>query len=151
MNRDSGKLRVIQYNVGRSYDVTAQLLRHLEVGTFDVIALQEPWINPRTKTTHNAVKGLFHTVLPTTDKKPRVCLYIHREIDPQKLKVHAYDSGDILSVTIDAQIPIAIHNIYNPRGDKHTRNAEYGGIPSKSVIPIIDQAPSKPQTSTNRL
>lgn len=78
MNRDTTKFRMIQYNVGRRYEVMAKLLRLLETQHVDIIAIQEPWINPHNGNTHNPARNLFHTVLPDTEGRPRVCFYINR-------------------------------------------------------------------------
>jgi ribonuclease HI/exonuclease III len=140
MNRDTTKIKIIQYNVGRRYEATAQLLRHPEAATADVIAIQEPWTTEDHKATHNPVGGLFHAILPQSEKRPRVSLYVHRGIDIGKLRVRTYDSGDIVSVMIDADIPVAIHNIYNPHTDGSAPNQQYNGIPGNSVIPHMDEA-----------
>lgn len=140
MNRDTTKLRIIQYNVGRRYEVMAELLRRQETVHMDIIAIQEPWINPHNGNTHNPAKNLFHTVLPDTEERPRVCLYVNRALNIQKLKAHSYESRDIISITIDADVPIVIHNIYNPITDGSPPNPRYQGIPGNSVIPTLDQA-----------
>ncbi|KAG9636027.1 hypothetical protein KCU64_g14772, partial [Aureobasidium melanogenum] len=128
------------YNVGRRYEVMAELLRRQETVHMDIIAIQEPWINPHNGNTHNPAKNLFHTVLPDTEERPRVCLYVNRALNIQKLKAHSYESRDIISITIDADVPIVIHNIYNPITDGSPPNPRYQGIPGNSVIPTLDQA-----------
>lgn len=140
MNRDTTKLRIIQYNVGRRYEVMAELLRLPETQHVDIIAIQEPWINPHNGNTHNPARNLFHTVLPDTEGRPRVCFYINRWIDIRKLKIHKYASGDIISVLVETETPIVIHNIYNPHTDGSPPNPRYRGIPGNSIIPFIDQA-----------
>lgn len=87
MNTDLTKLEIIQYNVGRKYEVMAELLRLQEVEQADKITIQEPWINPHNGNTHSPAKEHFHTVLPDTDERPRVCLYVNRTLNIQKLKV----------------------------------------------------------------
>jgi hypothetical protein len=58
----------------------------------------------------------------------------------EKLRVRTYDSGDIVLVMIDADILVAIHNIYNPHIDGSAPNQQYNGIPGNSVIPYMDEA-----------
>jgi hypothetical protein len=111
MNRDTTQLKPIQHNAGRRYDSMAQLLRHPEIASVDIIAIQEPYVRKDIRATHNPTGGLFHVALPPSEKRPRVCLYIHREIDIGKLRIHSYDSRDIISVTIDGAVPVVIHNI----------------------------------------
>jgi hypothetical protein len=57
-----------------------------------------------------------------SEKRPRVCLYIHRDIDITRLRVHLYDSKDIILVTIEGTVLVAIHNIYNPHTEGGTPN-----------------------------
>jgi exonuclease III len=140
MNRDTTQLKIIQYNVGRRYDSMAQLLRHPEIASVDFIAIQEPYIRKDIRATHNPTGGLFHVAMPPSEKRPRVCLYIHRDIDITKLRVHSYDSRDIISVTIEGTVLVAIHNIYNPHTEGGTPNQEYHGIPGNSVLPALDRA-----------
>lgn len=124
----------------------AQLLRHPEAATADVIVIHEPWIRSDNGATHNPVGGLFHAILPQSEKRPRVCLHVHRGIDIKKLRIQTCDSGDIISVQFDSDVPVAIHNVYNPQTDNSTPNWEYGGIPGNSVIPYLDQAIKDAQT-----
>jgi hypothetical protein len=56
MNRHN-RLNILQYNVRRSRDmVMASLLRDPGIDDFDIIAIQEPWKNPYTATTHHPAK-----------------------------------------------------------------------------------------------
>jgi ribonuclease HI/exonuclease III len=140
MNRDTTKLRIIQYNVHRQYGVMAEMLRRPGIENVDIIAVQEPWISPHNGNTHNSTKNLFHTILPDTEERPRVCFYINRGMDISKLRIHQHASRDIISALFDTETPIAIHNIYNPHTDGSAPNAQYYGIPGNSVIPTLDQA-----------
>lgn len=92
MNRDTTQLKLIQYNIGRRYDSMAQLLRHPEIASVDIIAIQKPCVRKDIKATHNLTGGLFHVALPPSEKRPRVCLHIHRKIDTSKRRVHSYYS-----------------------------------------------------------
>ncbi len=54
-------LTILQYNVRKSRDtVMATLLRDERVHDFDIVAIQEPWHNPFTETTHHPTKDIFH-------------------------------------------------------------------------------------------
>lgn len=90
--------------------------------------------------TNNPAKNLFHTVLPDTEGRPRVCLYITRQIDIRELRTHRYASEDIIPVLMDMETPIAIHNIYNPHTDGICPNKRYCGITGNSVISLLDKA-----------
>jgi exonuclease III len=129
MNRDTTRLRIVQYNVGRRYEVMAHLPRLLETKHVDVIAIQESWIKPHNESTHNPAKNHFHTVLTDTKERPRVCVYIHRGIDTQRFEIHEYESRDIISVLTGAENPVLIHNMYNLHTDGSSRNRRYNGTP----------------------
>jgi hypothetical protein len=66
MSENLKTLSILQYNVQKSYSVIAELLRDLEVHKYDIIAVQEPYINNLTTplSTHNPVKDQFNTYLP---------------------------------------------------------------------------------------
>ena len=60
MNRQD-MLKVLQYNVHKSKDkVMASLLWDPRIHEFDILAIQEPWRNPFTATTHHLAKDKFH-------------------------------------------------------------------------------------------
>lgn len=57
-----GSLSILQYNVGKSRDIVmATLLRDPKIVDFDILAIQEPWVNPFMDTTHQPAKDLFHS------------------------------------------------------------------------------------------
>lgn len=45
-----------------------------------------------------------------------------------------------MSIAIEGEIPIAIHNIYDPHTEGGEPNMQYHGIPGNSVLPILDRA-----------
>jgi hypothetical protein len=51
------QLRILQYNVRKSKDtVMATLLRDKKAAEYDIIDVQEPWVNPFMATTHHPAK-----------------------------------------------------------------------------------------------
>ena len=57
---------ILQYNVQKSYTVM-NLLRDKKALQYDIIAVQEPWMNDYdSKMTHNPTRGRFHTFMSTT-------------------------------------------------------------------------------------
>ncbi|KAB8240722.1 hypothetical protein BDV35DRAFT_398368 [Aspergillus flavus] len=68
----------------------AQFLRDPEVLRADVIAIQEPWRNPYSDTTHHPALGSHQLLYPTADdadgQRARVALYISRKINPRTWK-----------------------------------------------------------------
>ena len=117
-------LNILQYNVRKSKDtVMATLLRDTRVAEWDVIAIQEPWRNPYTSTTHHPAKHLFHLCygFGSQDEPVRTCFFINKRLDHTKwqFKHHTRDASSLI-VKVDLGIQghegseIAIHNVYNP-------------------------------------
>ena len=63
--------------------VMATLLRDPGIHDFDIIAIQEPWRNPYSATTHHPAKDRFHLCYPTghTEGTARVCFFINKMIN----------------------------------------------------------------------
>lgn len=60
MMSEVNRLSILQYNVMKSRTkVMAPLLRDKKMGEFDIIAVQEPWVNPVNHTTHHPLKRHF--------------------------------------------------------------------------------------------
>ena len=98
----------------------ASLLRDPGTYDFDIIAIQEPWKNPYTATTHHPAKDRFHLCYPTgdTEGSARVCFFVNKKIDQTRWRFEER-TRDICSIVIDQtdnqqiQKRIVIHNIYN--------------------------------------
>jgi hypothetical protein len=78
-------LEILQYNVHRSKDVVmADFLRDPRVLEADIIAIQEPWENPYTDTTHYLAKATHELVYPTANEtggeRTRVCMLVSKRI-----------------------------------------------------------------------
>ena len=53
-------LHILQYNTHKSRNqVMASLLRDPRVLQYDILAIQEPWLNPYQSTTHHLAKDHF--------------------------------------------------------------------------------------------
>jgi hypothetical protein len=63
--------------------VIASLLRDPGIDDFDIIAIQEPWKNPYTATTHHPAKDRFHLCYLTGDAEgqAQVYFFINKKID----------------------------------------------------------------------
>jgi exonuclease III len=138
MNRHN-RLNILQYNVRKSRDmVMASLLRDPGIDDFDIIALQEPWKNPYTATTHHPAKNKFHLCYPTghTEGTARVCFFINKKIDQARWRFEER-TRDICSIIVDptdnqqSQERVIIHNIYNPPKNSSNR---------QSALPQIREA-----------
>jgi exonuclease III len=128
MNNSNG-LRILQYNVMKSKDkVMASLLRDERIKEFDVIAIQEPWRNSFSNTTHHAQRQHFNLIY-LDDPNTRTCVFINTRI-PRNRWTAIFHSPDFCTVSIQcgetAEDVIHIHNIYNPVADM-----------GESVIPLL--------------
>ncbi|EED22645.1 hypothetical protein TSTA_061350 [Talaromyces stipitatus ATCC 10500] len=93
-----------------------------EVQNYDILAIQESYINKHTDplTTYSlALKGSFHILLQPTPKeeykkRPRVCFYVNRGLDLATWEVQ-YHNRDLSTLILHtaAHGTIHIHNIYN--------------------------------------
>jgi hypothetical protein len=102
MNRHN-RLNILQYNVRKSRDmVMASLLRDPRIHDFDLIAIQEPWKNPYTTTTHHPVKNRFHLCYPTGDIGgiARVCFFINKKMDQARWRFEER-TRDVCSIIIE--------------------------------------------------
>ncbi|KAJ5159354.1 zinc knuckle domain protein [Penicillium coprophilum] len=87
----------------------------------DVIAIQEPWINPQSGTTHYPNKATHQLVFPKEldDERARVCLFVSKQIDPGTWSCRTVLKGyQLLKMRRSRQHPegwtdLFVHNIYN--------------------------------------
>ncbi|KAH7563672.1 hypothetical protein BM1_00719 [Bipolaris maydis] len=118
--------------------VMASLLRDPGIYDFDIIAIQEPWKNPYTTTTHHPAKDKFHLCYPTshTGGVARVCFFINKKIDQLRWRFEER-TRDICSIIIDPKDDqqeeerLVIHNVYNPPKTSSNR---------QSVLPQVREA-----------
>jgi exonuclease III len=145
MNRHN-RLNILQYNVRKSRDmVMASLLRDPGTYDFDIIAIQEPWKNPYTATTHHPAKDRFHLCYPIgdTEGSARVCFFVNKKIDQKRWRFEER-TRDICSIVIDqtddqqSQERVVIHNVYNPLKTSSNR---------QSALPQVREALEHHQTN----
>ncbi|OAQ61321.1 reverse transcriptase [Purpureocillium lilacinum] len=129
LTRSSPSKSASSYNVRKSKDtVMATLLRDPRIRDYDIIAIQEPWKNPFSDTTHHPAKDLFHLCYPAMDggESARVCFFISKQLDHSQW--HFTEAGRdlctlILETKAEDDSKIAIHNVYNPhRGQENRRS-----------------------------
>jgi hypothetical protein len=81
MNRDKQQLRIIQYNVQKSYPVMNTLLKDPRVLDYTVICIQEPWLNGRnSKQTHNPTQGNFEVFMVDGTERPFVAFFVNKNL-----------------------------------------------------------------------
>ncbi|KAI3545670.1 zinc knuckle [Colletotrichum abscissum] len=111
---------ILQYNVRKSKDtVMATLLRDPNIDNYDIIAIQEPWRNPYSATTHHPAKDRFHLCYPSSEENgpARVCFFINKKLDHSRWQFREV-SRDLCTLAIatddDAETSLVLHNVYNP-------------------------------------
>ena len=85
--------------------VIASLLRDPAIYDFDIIAIQEPWRNPYSATTHHPAKDRFHLCYPTGDAEglAQVCFFVNKKLDQTKWRFKER-TRDICSVIINIDL-----------------------------------------------
>jgi exonuclease III len=153
MNRDRQQLKIIQYNVQKSYPVMNTFLKDPQTLEFAVICIQEPWLNTRSgaRQTHNPTQGHFEVFMVDGDERPLVAFFVNRRLGIQNIKVSGRGPYHA-TIRIPAQIEgrqeeIAFHNIYNPNdnGGARHREGRYEGLPIASCLPMLEAALEKHQ------
>lgn len=112
-------LNIAQLNCSNRQAVVENILAE---DTFDVLILQEPWINPHTLriSTHPAWHDImaYDYIAKTYPEKPRTCIYISKRIPSWNIALLPSGSPYITAVEIrklEAKLPrIRILSIYNP-------------------------------------
>ena len=119
-----GNLKILQYNIHKSKDIVmASLLRDPCIKSYNILAIQEPWRNYFTPTTHHPLKDSFRMYYPRLDnleKKAGVCFFVKKQFKPEDLEV-LFHSCDFIILTTNLSSPksthsqqnIHIHNLYN--------------------------------------
>ncbi|GKT52007.1 uncharacterized protein ColSpa_12188 [Colletotrichum spaethianum] len=104
----------------------ATLLRDPRIDDYDILAIQEPWINPYNATTHHPAKDRFHLCYPSNREEglARVCFFVNKKLDHLKwqFKEHSKDLCTLtLGFNVGRNTEVAIHNIYNPQNQDNDR------------------------------
>jgi len=94
-----------------------------------IIAIQEPWVNPRARKT--VTHPDYYTILPDYPN-PRIAIYVSKEIATTSLEAISH-SGDLATLKIQTERPtLYIHNCYNP----HSLHTEQG----LGTLPLAQKA-----------
>ncbi|KAJ6176718.1 hypothetical protein N7485_003632 [Penicillium canescens] len=98
----------------------ADFLRNPRVLEADIIAIQEPWENPYTETTHHPAKATHELVYPTSNEcsgeRTRVCMLISKRVGQWTHHAHGRDVHELRIKQQGEQGELRIFNIYNPVG-----------------------------------
>jgi hypothetical protein len=115
----SRKLFILQYNVHKFKNIVmTTFLRDSAVKKFDIIAIQESWINAYANITHHSLKDnhfLFYSDQVEMKKYlVRVCIFVIKRIFIDDLK-YLFRSKDVMIVQIRMHKShyLHLHNVYN--------------------------------------
>ncbi|KAJ5953702.1 hypothetical protein N7454_000598 [Penicillium verhagenii] len=143
------ELTIFQYNVNRSKDIVmAQFLRDPTVIAADIIAIQEPWINPFNKDTHHPAKLTHDLVWPSDlEERSRVCMFVSKKLagwthfahsaDVQELRLKTICGGDVISEQRSTYLLMGDFNLHHPvwGGDDAEEDAE-----AEELLTLMDSA-----------
>jgi hypothetical protein len=76
------ELRILQYNMHKQKDIMALLVGSWEAREFDVLAIQEPWVNTHQPATHCPSGSTFLPIFNSFSR--RSCLLINKRLDPNR-------------------------------------------------------------------
>lgn len=113
-------LSILQYNVRKSKDtVMAPLLRNPAIQKYTILAIQEPWRNPFTNTTHYPISDTHHLIYPDFPTT-RTCFFISKQLGELAWSIELL-LPDICAIrihTTQQNRSLIIYNIYNEPGQK---------------------------------
>jgi len=105
------KLRILQYNVQKSKNGVMVPLVNGSHTPYDIIAIQEPWLNLMLNITYYPRSCKYNLVFPQQGRA-RTCLLINKQIPLARWRAGA--EADYSWVQIDFESgPITIHNVYS--------------------------------------
>lgn len=156
MNRTTEEgLSILQINAQKQLDNLSILLREKDCSTIDIIATQEPPINPFSSSgnwkTHNPNTAIFDTYLPNSETAPLVCFLINKTtMDKTKISI-TERAGILISLDTEVEVQgelkrVSIHNIYNPchlQNNQRIERGPFAGLPIDSALPHLEEALSK--------
>jgi hypothetical protein len=104
-------LYILQYNVQKSKDRVLVPLLDGRHAPYDIIAVQEPWLNPFTATTYCPRSCLYTLVFPQQGRA-RTSIYVNKQIPLAQW--HSGSEPDYCWVKLELESgPLTIHNVYS--------------------------------------
>src|ERR1700716_163869 len=104
-------LRILQYNVQKSKNGVMVPLIDGPQDLYDIIAVQEPWLNLGVDTTYCPRSCLYNLIFPQGGRA-HTCLFINKRIPISQWRL--YEEPDYCRVCVDTQLgPITIHSVYS--------------------------------------
>jgi hypothetical protein len=115
----SRKLSILQYNVHKFKNVVMTFfLRDSTIKKFDIIAIQESWINVYANIIHHSLKDnhfLFYSNQIEIEKNlVRVCTFVTKRIFINDLKyLFRFENVMIVQIRLHESHHLHLHNVYN--------------------------------------
>ena len=105
------ELSLMQYNVHKSSKVMAPLLASVETSEFDIIAIQEPWVNPHEAATHCPRNAQFTAAYGNGQE--RSCFLVNKKLSQNSWSVER-SSRDLSSLRLQtSEGVIWVHSVYS--------------------------------------
>ncbi|OHE90327.1 zinc knuckle [Colletotrichum orchidophilum] len=136
--RSRRALEALDPSTQMTNDIMATLLRDPSIDKYDIIAIQEPWRNPFSVTTHHPAKDRFHLCYPSGEERgpARVCFFINKKIDHSQWQFRE-SSRDLCAISMGPGE--GAHRIV-----KWARNRQN----QPTTVTPETQKPNKPQIAT---
>jgi hypothetical protein len=117
-------LQILHYNVHKRKDVMALLVGSPAARKYDILAIQEPWINPLQPATYCPSSSPFIPVFGNQSK--RSCLLVNKKLDPNHWEA-LISSPDLCSIRLSNQDEIIwVHSAYSqPPGSYSIEASQY--------------------------
>jgi len=129
-------LRILQYNVQKSKDGVLVPLIDGNHAPYDIIAVQEPWLNPCVATTY-CPRSCPYTLVFPQQGRARTCIYINKQIPLAQW--HSGSEPDYCWVRLELETgPLTIHNLYSETPES------YETIVWNTPIPQVLEATQSP-------
>ena len=141
--RKENSIKILQYNTQKSNNILSSLLNSREIQEFDILAIQEPWENPRTLSSSYSSLSLF---LPLFNNPiGLVSFYIHSRIKLENFSFYYLNKRiGVLKLNIN-NINFNILNLYLPATS--IKEPERGEI-IKEILSFLKEFISRENTRT---
>ncbi|PIA82976.1 hypothetical protein CB0940_12191 [Cercospora beticola] len=135
MHRAEETINIIQYNVHKSKDQVMRALNAvLRPDYHHIVAIQEPWRNPRM---HTTIRPANYELAYPSNAKTRACFYVSKHLDAQRWKI-TERSPDLITLSIELEDrKLHIHNCYNEPPRSTTSQA-------RGVLDLLPAALAEP-------
>ncbi|GBE90126.1 hypothetical protein SCP_1801500 [Sparassis crispa] len=119
-------LRILQLNLNKSLIAQSAFINSFSTSDFDIILLQESYLDPRTSLTRATSHWIVvypHTHYTEASGRTRSVIFISKRISGETWSQIKVDSPDITAISLrTASGPLHIFNIYNDQRHQDSIN-----------------------------